>query len=182
MTICENKIVDIEPYDTSAHCYGLAVDIGTTTVVGHLWNLVTGELTGVSAVANPQGIYGADVISRITYASESKENLDNIHQKIISCINGITVSFSETYQINPDHIYYITIVGNTTMSHLFLGVNPRQLAIAPYHPVFVNSVMDSASKLGISINKNAEFYLLPNIAGHVGSDITAGRNIDRYPA
>lgn len=174
VTTYENEIIDIEPYDTSADCYGLAVDIGTTTVVGHLWNLTTGELTGVSAVTNPQGVYGADVISRITYANESKENLNNIHRKIINCINGITSELSEIYGVKRDHIYDITVVGNTTMSHLFLGINPRQLAVAPFTPVFVKSVTDSVSKLGIRINRNGRFYLLPNIAGHVGSDITAG--------
>lgn len=174
VTICENKIIDIEPGDTSVHCYGLALDIGTTTVVGHLCSLITGELIGVSAVTNPQGLYGADVISRITYAGGSRENLHNLQQKIIDCINSIISGFSKTYCVNREHIYHITVVGNTTMSHLFLGVNPGQLAAAPYTPVFVNGVKGSALKLGFAVNRNARFCLLPNIAGHVGSDITAG--------
>jgi uncharacterized 2Fe-2S/4Fe-4S cluster protein (DUF4445 family) len=174
VTIFENEIIDVEPYDTSKSCYGMALDIGTTTVVGHLWNLDSGELAGISAATNPQGIYGADVISRITYAAKCCENLDNMQQKIIECINGMAIELSEKNQIKPDHIYYLTAVGNTTMSHLFLGVNPKQLALAPFTPVFVNSVTDLPSRLGIKINKNGKFYLLPNIAGHVGSDITAG--------
>ena len=140
VTIRDDKIIDLESGDTGNACYGLALDIGTTTVVGHLWDLITGDLIGVRAVTNPQGSYGADVISRITYANESKENLADIHQKIIECINGIASWFSETYQIRPNQIYDITVVGNTTMSHLFLGINPRQLAISPFAPVFVKNV------------------------------------------
>jgi uncharacterized 2Fe-2S/4Fe-4S cluster protein (DUF4445 family) len=174
VTARQNEIIDIEAGDATTECYGLALDIGTTTVVGHLWNLITGELIGVNAVTNPQGVFGADVISRITYANESKENLENIHQKIIACINGIASEFSETYHVKLEHIYEITFVGNTTMSHLLLGVNPRQLAVAPFAPVFVKSVAGLASELGIRINKNAKYYLMPIIAGHVGSDITAG--------
>lgn len=174
VTIREDEIIDIELGDTRTDCYGLAFDIGTTTVVGHIWNLITGELIGIKAVTNPQGLYGADVISRITYANDNKENLQNIHQKIIDCINGIVDEFSEEYGVKLHHIYDITVVGNTTMSHLFLGINPRQLALAPFTPVFVKSVSGLASELGIDVNKKARFYLLPNIAGHVGSDITAG--------
>lgn len=174
ITIREDEIIDIELGDSRTDCYGLAIDIGTTTVVGHLWNLITGELIGVSAVTNPQGLYGADVISRITYANESNENLKNIHQKIIDCVNGITSGLAETYHVELHHIYDITVVGNTTMSHLFLGINPRQLAVSPFTPVFVNHVTALASELGITTNENTRFYLLSNIAGHVGSDITAG--------
>jgi len=174
VTFYENEIVDIEPNDTTAYCYGLAVDIGTTTVVAHLWNLLTGDLIGVNAVTNPQGAYGADVISRIAYAKESVEQLNHLHRKMIDCINGMIADFAETHHIKPEHIYCISVVGNTTMSHLFLGINPKQLAVSPFSPVFVNSIIDSASKLGIQINQYGKFYLLPNIAGHVGSDITAG--------
>ena len=174
VTLYENEIVDIEPNDTTAYCYGLAVDIGTTTVVGHLWNLLTGDLIEVNAVANPQGAYGADVISRIAYAKVSMEQLNRLHRKIIDCINGMIAEFAGTHHIKPEHIYCISVVGNTTMSHLFLGINPKQLAVSPFSPVFVNSITDSTSKLGIQINKYGKFYLLPNIAGHVGSDITAG--------
>lgn len=174
VTVWENEIIDMESGDTRADCFGLAIDIGTTTVVGHLWNLITGELAGVSAVTNPQGLYGADVISRITYANESKENLENIQRKIIDCINGMAAGFSETYNLKRKNIYDLTVVGNTTMSHLFLGINPKQLALAPFIPVFIESVTDLASNIGIHVNSNAKFYLLPNIAGHVGSDITAG--------
>jgi uncharacterized 2Fe-2S/4Fe-4S cluster protein (DUF4445 family) len=174
VTFYDNEIVDIEPKNTTAYCYGLAVDIGTTTVVAHLWNLLTGDLIGVNAVTNPQGAYGADVISRIAYAKESMEKLNHLHRKIIDCINGMIVDFAETYHIGPEHMYCISVVGNTTMSHLFLGINPKQLAAAPFSPVFVSGITDSASKLGIQINQYGKFCLLPNIAGHVGSDITAG--------
>ena len=174
VTLRGNEIVDIESGDVRDQCFGVAVDIGTTTVVGLLWNLLTGECMGVKAVANPQGVFGADVISRITYASKTGENLKNIHEKIIECINGMITEFSAFCGVRTENIYEIAVAGNTTMSHLFLEVNPRQLAVSPFVPVFCGAVEGTAADLNIQANSMARYYLLPNIAGHVGSDITAG--------
>lgn len=173
VTFREDELIDIEPGDSKTECFGIAFDIGTTTVVGHMWNLLTGELIGVSAAANPQGSYGADVISRIAFAGEKEGNLDLLHKRIVDCLNSLASDFTRSFNIKPENIYAYVIVGNTTMSHLFLGVDPGRLALSPFTPVFVNSVCDRADSIGLKGNKNAEFYLLPNIAGHVGSDITA---------
>lgn len=165
-------IVDVGGDDCT--CYGLAVDIGTTTAVGMLWNIVSGEFQGAIALTNPQGTYGADVISRIMFAEKSDENLNMIHNKILFCINEMVEQFAQKNEMKSEQIYEISVVGNTTMSHLFLGVNPAQLARAPFAPVFCRKICGRAKDLGITSNPLADFYLLPNIAGHVGSDITGG--------
>lgn len=154
--------------------YGLAFDIGTTTVVGILWDYGKNELVDVVADSNPQSYYGADVISRILYASESNENLQTVHTAIIDCMNQMINQLTVKAGISKDAVYYTTVVGNTTMSHLFLGINPFNLARAPFTPEYVGPVEDLVTRVGLRLNPNSHFLLLPNIAGHVGSDITAG--------
>ncbi|MBR5315857.1 MAG: DUF4445 domain-containing protein [Firmicutes bacterium] len=167
-------IFDIEAGDTTRENYGIAVDIGTTTAVVMLWNLATSEMMGVSAVTNPQGAYGADVISRITFALEAEGNLEILHKAIIDCINQAIQQFEQEEGIKAENIYQFVVVANTTMSHVFLGVDPGQLAVAPFAPVFTKGVYTTAEKMGLNAFADAEVYVAANIAGHVGSDITAG--------
>ncbi|MDR1321694.1 MAG: ASKHA domain-containing protein [Gracilibacteraceae bacterium] len=174
VTVAGGNILDIEAGDTTADRYGLAVDIGTTTVVGYLWRLSDGKLLGSQAVANPQWVYGADVISRIAFAAESRENMLEIQRLIVSCLSSLAAHLAGTANIDPRHIYGVSVVGNTTMNHLFLGVDPQSLALAPFTPVFRKPPGLSASDLGLAVNPRARVWLLPIIAGHVGSDITAG--------
>lgn len=174
VVVRDNEIIGIEPGDTASACYGIAFDIGTTTVAGMLWDFNNGELIGVSAMANPQSIFGADVISRINYCSEGDNNTAVMQDKIVGCLNQMIEGFDLDYGIKPDHIYQACVVGNTTMSHLFLGVNPAQLARAPFKPVFCDAVDLSASEIKLNINQAAKIHLMPNIAGHVGSDIVGG--------
>ncbi len=166
------KVIAVEAGDTQEKCYGIAFDIGTTTVVGMLWDLNKSRLLGVVARANPQGIHGADVISRINFSAECADNLNLLQDKIITCCNQIIGHFCATMNIAAANIYSGAVVGNTTMSHLFLGVNPAQLAQAPFAPVFCRAMDATAISLGIDISPWGEMHLLSNIAGHVGSDIT----------
>jgi len=154
--------------------FGIAFDIGTTTVVAMLWSYEMGELVDIKAISNPQGVYGADVISRIMYAGDSIENLSNINEKITTCLNEFVDGFTLSNKIDRDDISEITVVGNTTMSHIFAGVNPMSLALAPYTPVFLKGKNGLAKDFGVKAGENTKLYLLPNLAGHVGSDITAG--------
>ncbi len=174
LTHREGQIIDVEAGDTEKANYGLAVDIGTTTAVVMLWNCSDGSMVDVSAVTNPQGAYGADVISRITFAGEAEGNLKILQQAIIDCINRAIAGFEEEDGINSSNIYQLTVVGNTTMSHVFLGIDPAQLAYAPFAPVFTRGVHTEAGKLGLRSFAEAAVYVASNIAGHVGSDITAG--------
>ena len=168
------EIIHIEAGDRSGECYGFSFDIGTTTVVGMLWNLISGELLGVKAASNPQATHGADVISRIMFAGDGGKNLRVLRNEIIKCLNHIVGELTKDQGVSADNIYKAVIAGNTTMSHLVLGVNPKRLALAPFTPVFCDEVNEYADVFGIDINRRAIVTVMPNIAGHVGSDITAG--------
>jgi uncharacterized 2Fe-2S/4Fe-4S cluster protein (DUF4445 family) len=153
--------------------YGLAFDIGTTTVVGMLWDLRNADPVGAVARTNPQSTYGADVISRIMFCGREEGNLGKMQQLITDCFNDIVREFEEEYAIDPKTIKKVTAVGNTTMSHLLLGVDPQSLALAPFSPGFTGPVTKKAKELNLIIDENAQVNVLPNIAGHVGSDIVA---------
>lgn len=168
------EVIDVEKGDTCEQNYGIAVDIGTTTVVIMLWNLKRREMVDIYAATNPQGAYGADVISRITYVLEQEGNMEVIHKTIIDCINKAVGDFAEVEGISLHNIYEMTVVGNTTMSHIFLDVHPGQLAVSPFSPVFTKGVETSAEALALNIHPKARVHVAANIAGHVGSDITAG--------
>lgn len=153
--------------------YGIAFDIGTTTVVAMLWNLNSGEMIGTLAQTNPQSAFGADVISRIHFSSESPENLERMCVQIRTCLNEMIKSFMKTYAINRNAIIRSVVVGNTTMSHLFMLVDPTPLAIAPFTPGFVKEQRVKPQVVDLAINPEGTVVILPNIAGHVGSDMVA---------
>jgi uncharacterized 2Fe-2S/4Fe-4S cluster protein (DUF4445 family) len=171
VTTRENRIIALEQGDTRNSCYGIAFDIGTTTVVAMLWDLNKGKLVDVIAKTNPQNVFGADVISRILYSAEEPGNILILKTKIRDCFNEAVNEFKRNYNIDENHIYDVTVVGNTSMSHLFLGVNPEGLARSPFVPVFCDPVDMLGKDLELKINPIANVHLLPNIAGHLGSDI-----------
>ncbi len=148
----------------------MAFDIGTTTIAGSLIDLKKAEVLAVAAITNPQNAYGADVISRITHASESRENLQQLQDKVIEAANSIIKDLLKQTKVARDRIYEVTAVGNTTMSHLFMGVDPTYLAPAPFVPAYSRALEVEASALGLNINPAGRVIFLPNIAGYVGSD------------
>ena len=150
------------------HLLGIAVDIGTTTVVAYLLDLEGGNVLDIASTMNPQAKRGADVISRIDYAS--KGGLEELSSLIRGEINSLIYELCNKNSIETQDIYDMTIVGNTTMMHLFLGVLPEYIAISPYIPVFSRSLLVDAKELGIDINPNGKCYLLPNISSYVGAD------------
>lgn len=168
-----NKMIGLEAGDTTKDCYGLAVDIGTTTVVGMLWDLNRIKLMEVTARTNPQSIFGADVISRIQFCNEDESHLARIQEKIIQCMNEMIKEMALQSGIRTESIYEAVVVGNTTMSHLFLGVHPGSLARTPFAPVFCHCVDTPAKELSLLLNEEANVCFLPNIAGHVGADLSA---------
>jgi uncharacterized 2Fe-2S/4Fe-4S cluster protein (DUF4445 family) len=159
--------------ETGKH-FGISFDVGTTTVVGMLWDLATGVQLAVHAEENPQAAYGADVISRIMFAGDSENNLLLLQREIIGCLNHIINVLADDGQISKDNLREVTIVGNTTMSHLVVGADPSSLARSPFTPVFCSEISKKAKEFGLEINADTNITVLPNIAGHVGSDITAG--------
>lgn len=167
-----NQLITVEPDHTEDRLFGMSFDIGTTTIVGMLWNLKTGKMMGARAETNPQSLFGADVISRISYCMEEDTHTEQLQKPVLDCLANMTESLCEEFQCKAEDIYDITVVGNTTMSHIFLGINPSSLSRIPFSPVFREGILIPAKELSMRANKSAKVYVLPNIAGHVGSDIT----------
>lgn len=164
------KPLAVEAGNTTGEFYGAAVDIGTTTIACYLFDLNTGKKLCVDSFLNPQKIYGADVISRIKHTMDSAEGLEQLHSMIVSAINaGISVMCSKAH-INPDRIYAVTLVGNTTMLHLLLKVDPKYIASAPFTPVFTSNINLRAEELGIAVNPSGLVCILPSVSAYIGAD------------
>lgn len=170
--IYQNQIISIEPGDTHKLMYGVAVDIGTTTVAGLLVDLATGEILASASRTNPQIKHGDDVVSRIDF-SEKPQGLEKLSTEIHECLNSIIQEVCLKSQVNSLNIYEITIAGNTTMTHLFHRIPPGNIARAPYIPVFCKGLLRKACDLDLAINPQGLVYTLPNIAGFVGADTSA---------
>ncbi|HBV88405.1 MAG TPA: metal-binding protein [Desulfosporosinus sp.] len=165
-----DELLAVEPGDTSAGSYGLAIDIGTTTVVVYLINIVEGRIVARGALTNPQQGAGADVLSRIAYAADHPAGLNQLQTQVVGGLNQIISDLCQEERIKPEEIYQAVVVGNTTMSHLFLGIDPTYLAPAPFIPGFRQSVTVKASELGLRILSDGAVTVLPIVAGYVGSD------------
>jgi len=152
--------------------FGLAVDIGTTTVVAKLVDMTTGRILATEADLNPQTRFGDDCLSRIAYA-DSDEKLDRLHKVVIDCLNNLIEKLCSTASADPQRVMQACVVGNTTMNHIFLKLPVTSLGQAPYKPHSLDAHDVPAGRLGIRINPKANVHTVENIAGFVGSDITA---------
>jgi uncharacterized 2Fe-2S/4Fe-4S cluster protein (DUF4445 family) len=167
------RIQRIEPLDTSNQNYGLAVDVGTTTVVAQIVDLRTGKVLGVEGSHNLQAQYGEDVISRMVYAC-GKGGLNPLHDAVIKNINGLIKSLASTYRVSPLEISAIVAAGNTTMSHFLLGLTPCNIRLEPYVPTADIYPQVLAREIGIEINSQGILEAIPSVASFVGGDIVAG--------
>jgi uncharacterized 2Fe-2S/4Fe-4S cluster protein (DUF4445 family) len=167
------RIQKIEPMDTSTRNYGLAVDVGTTTVVAQLVDLRLGKVLGVEGSHNLQAQYGEDVISRMVYAC-GKGGLHPLHDAVVKNINSLIESLSSTYHVPRELINAIVAAGNTTMSHFLLGLTPCNIRLEPYVPTADVYPQILASDIGIQINPRGVLETIPSVASYVGGDIVAG--------
>jgi uncharacterized 2Fe-2S/4Fe-4S cluster protein (DUF4445 family) len=152
-------------------CWGLAIDIGTTTVAAYLCSLKTGKVCATESMMNPQVAYGEDVMSRITYTTTHPDKgLGEMRSLIIKALNGLIAKTTRAIGITPDDILDITIVGNTAMHHLLLGINPQYIGSSPFTPALHGSLDIRARDLGLAINRCAHIFVLPIEAGFVGAD------------
>jgi uncharacterized 2Fe-2S/4Fe-4S cluster protein (DUF4445 family) len=165
-----SKILGFEAGDTSRKLWGLAVDIGTTTVVGYLCDLTCGRITNVDASLNGQQIIGADVITRIDYALHEPQGLEHLRELVLSTINGIIERICARQGLSRQDVYSLVIVGNTTMNQLFWGIPTHLLVRAPYNPVSIETLSASAKGLGLQINSLGMVFSLPLVSGFIGSD------------
>ncbi len=174
------EIIKVEPGFVET-AYGLAVDVGTTTVVGYLTDLATGKVVNTESMMNPQVPYGEDVMSRITYAMTNEGGVQKMQKTIIDGLNEIIAKATKDLRVNGDlsgkkaggsgdAIVDLTIVFNTAMHHIFLGFNPEYIGRSPFIPAVQHGIDIKARDLGIKINRGSYIYVLPIEAGFVGAD------------
>lgn len=181
LTLVDGRCVRVDAGADESHPLGYAVDIGTTTVVCYVLDLVTGAELAHAAMLNPQVAYGDDVISRIHHAGAFADGLKTLSREIRQGIDKLVGQACEEIEVDPATLCRATIVGNATMNHLFLGINPRGLGIAPFAPIFQASVTADGAELGLRATPDAVVTVLPNIAGFLGSD-TVGAVLAVAPA
>ncbi len=164
------ELLAIEAGDTREQVYGIAFDIGTTSVVGYLIDLFSGKEIARSSRLNGQQAWGADVLSRASHALEHAHGITDLQTAIVGTLNQIIADCCTS--VEPRHVYYMTVVGNPIMHHLVLGLTPTTIALSPYVPVTRDGLSVPATDLGISL-PNARAYFLPLIGAYVGADTLA---------
>jgi len=163
-------LLSAEAGDTRNSLYGFACDIGTTTVVGYLLDLATGRRVAVASTLNPQTRFGDDVVSRIEVAQRDAAGLEALRAAIVEAINDLIGQTVGEAGIEREQVYALSIVGNTCMHHLFLGLSPAALGHSPYVPVIAGPLQLNAAEAGLTAHPAAQLFVLPNIAGFVGAD------------
>jgi uncharacterized 2Fe-2S/4Fe-4S cluster protein (DUF4445 family) len=170
----DQEIMALEPGNSLSKNSGLAIDIGTTTVVVELLDLTTGKSLAIQTAMNSQIKYGSDVVSRISAAILEPKNLESLRQSIRDTLNQMIQKLLAEAHASADHVYEAVVAGNTAMNHLFLGLPVKTLSVAPFSPVFTSLPAQSASDLGLKIHQNGKVYIVPNIKSFIGGDIAAG--------
>jgi len=168
-----NEVISVEPGDTSDRNFGLALDVGTTTVVGHLVDLTTGATREAAAKYNSQIKYGADVINRINFARQT-DGAESLHQAIIQDVETLIDDLVQRAQVGRGDIHCITAAGNTAMLHLLLGLEADLIRLSPFVPAATSPPPIRAAEVGLRIHPRGLLYTLPMVGSFVGGDITAG--------
>lgn len=168
----DHEVIDVRPGYRDG-IYGLAVDIGSTTVAAHLCDLRTGEVLATESLMNPQVAYGEDLMSRISYAMSQAHGLAKMHEAIIEAINTLATRTARAAGIRTRDIQDAVLVGNTTMIHILLGINPQELGGAPFALANRDSMDVKSRDLGLRFHPGAYVHILPAEAGHVGADNVA---------
>ena len=160
--------------------FGVAFDVGSTTVAGHLCDLASGEVLASAGAMNPQIRFGEDLMSRVSYVMMNPGSEGDLTRAIRECVNGLTVDLCAQAGVEATDILALTVVGNPIMHHLFLGLDPTELGGAPFALATDGAVHRRAVDLDLHVHPGARVYLLPCIAGHVGAD-TAGVILSEAP-
>ncbi len=167
-------LVAVEPGDTTEECFGVAFDVGTTTLVGTLMNLRTGMAAAVSSTLNGQAPFGADVISRISHAMNGTDSIDELKAAVVTTMNGILDDLYRDSGVSPERTYEAVVVGNVTMLHLLLGIDPTPISMMPFTPTFMDALSVPASEVGLRIHPAGFIQTLPALGAYVGADIVSG--------
>jgi uncharacterized 2Fe-2S/4Fe-4S cluster protein (DUF4445 family) len=167
------RILSVEPGDTHLLTFGLAVDVGTTSVVTTLMELASGEQLASVSSLNPQAVFGGDLMSRIAFAQFDPGKLRKLQTRIIGLLNQHIEQVCRDSGVLAKWIYKVVVVGNTCMHHVLLGIDPSHVGLAPYAPVMRHPLTLCARELFLKINPEARVCLLPIVAGFVGADAVA---------
>lgn len=170
----DQALIDVEPGDTTSIRYGIAYDLGTTTVVATLLDLNTGTPLAVKSMLNKQQPFGADVITRISATMLDPTALDRLRGLAQATLAELTKEVCDEAGINPAFVYEVALAGNATMTQLLLGIDPEPLGVAPFIMASADYPDVEASELGITVHPGAKAVILPSLGAYVGGDIIAG--------
>ena len=169
---CSNEILEVRPGREAKPSYGLAVDLGTTTIVAYLVDMADGTVLAAASDHNRQAACGDDVINRIVCAE--KEGVKKLSRMVLSTINDLLVQVLDGAGVQKEGVKNVVVSGNTTMSHLFLGIEPRYIRREPYIPTLTEFPVLKAGEVGLKTDKNAAVFIMPGPASYVGGDIVSG--------
>lgn len=172
--VVDEKLIAVEPGDTTEQNYAVGIDLGTTTVVATLLDLVTGTPMAVKSMLNKQQPYGADVISRISAAMMDPQAGPLMQKAAIDTFNELIGEVCTEAGISSNQIYALSIAGNATMVQLLLGVDAEPVGVAPFITASQKWPVMSASEIGIDVLPTAQCYIFPSFGAYVGGDIVAG--------
>ena len=168
--VARQRILTVERGDTALMKFGLAIDVGTTSVVTTLVELESGEQLASVSSLNPQTVFGGDLMSRIAFAQFNPGNLRKLHTRIVGLLNQHIEQICRESGVLAKWIYKVVVVGNTCMHHILLGIDPSHVGLAPYAPVMRHPVTLSARELFLKVAPEARVCFLPLVAGFVGAD------------
>jgi uncharacterized 2Fe-2S/4Fe-4S cluster protein (DUF4445 family) len=163
------RLVDLQENDTSKRLYGAAVDLGTTTIVVYLWDLVTGKVAGVASNYNRQISCGEDILARVNFAR--KNGLAKLQTLATESINAAITTASNTAGIDREDIYEVVVAGNTIMTHMLLGIDPAYMIAEPYVPVVRRALSVATGRIGIACNPSGGLFVFPAVSDFIGGDI-----------
>jgi uncharacterized 2Fe-2S/4Fe-4S cluster protein (DUF4445 family) len=165
------RLIDLQENDTSKRVYGAGVDLGSTTIVVYLWDLVTGKVVSVASNYNKQISCGEDILARVNFAR--KNGLTKLQALAAESINQALTSASNSAGIDREDIYEVVVAGNTVMTHMLLGIDPAYMIAEPYVPVVRRALSVAAGRIGITCNPNGGLFIFPAVSDFIGGDIIA---------
>ncbi len=166
------EVIRLEP-GYHERVYGVAVDVGTTTMAAHLVELLSGEVLATESCMNPQISYGEDLLARVSYVMEHDDGLETLHRALIGALNDLIEQATAAVGLASADVSDLVVVGNTIMHHIFLGIDPRELGGAPFAPATKDAVDVKARDLGLRTGRGAYVHVPPVEAGYVGADNVA---------
>jgi uncharacterized 2Fe-2S/4Fe-4S cluster protein (DUF4445 family) len=167
------RLVRLQPADTSRRAYGVAVDIGTTTLVCYLVDLLSGKTLAVDSALNPQIPYGEDVVTRLAFADMDRANAGRLHSLVVAEISRLISNCVKKAGVKRDDVLDVCLAGNTVMHHIALGLPTHNLGVSPFAPVIRRGLDTNARQVGLRLHPDTPVHALPTLAGFVGADTCA---------